>query len=352
MAGAAPRRMTASRILRAPLLREMLRSPEPSVRWRTRVRVLDEPRSTPRVRRLEEEVRRSPRVARLLTRSTFPTRAGSSGGIYRYYQGIHWALAALGDLGYPPEDPSIRPLLDRALAMWTHPRFEWTPSAFGAESGPAEGVVRWIAGRYRRCASQQGNALLYATRLAPGDARAPRLAALLERWQWEDGGWNCALSPNAHVSSFMETLTPMRGLAAYAASSGSSTARRAAERAAELFLARRLFRRRTNGQPMRSDFLRLHYPLYWHYVLLGGLKGLAELGRLGDDRCREALDWLEGRELPGGGWPADARYYRVSPQYRFGCEYVDWGAPSRKRRNDWVTTDALYVLHAAGRLAA
>jgi hypothetical protein len=102
---------------------------------------------------------------------------------------------------------------------------------------------------------------------------------------------------------------------------------------------------------MRSDFLRLHYPLYWHYDVLGGLKGLAELDLLTDPRCQEALDWLESRELPSGGWPADARYYRVSPSYRFGCEYVDWGAPDPSRANPWVTTDALYVLRVAGRFA-
>jgi hypothetical protein len=207
-----------------------------------------------------------------------------------------------------------------------------------------------LNGRFRRCASQQGNALLYASRLAGGQDPAPHLADLLARWQWDDGGWNCARSPTAHVSSFMETLSPMRGLAAYASVSGSAKARRAAQRAAEVFLERRMFRRRKNGSIIRPHFLQLHYPLYWHYDVLGGLKGIAEAGRIDDPRCAEALDWLEERELPDGGWPADARLYHRSEAYEHGAEFVDWGAPARSRPNEWVTTDALFVLRAAGRL--
>ncbi len=343
--------MTASRATRRTLIRELARSADPSVRWRTRVRILGQPRSSASVRRLEEEVRGSSRVEAILSRRNAPYRKGMSGGIYRYWQGIHWALTSLVDIGYPPGDPTLTPLLDRALGMWTHPHYDRTiVAAAEIGKGPHDGVPL-LRGRYRRCASQQGNALLYATVLGDLDARVDRLSALLERWQWADGGWNCDPSPEADTSSFMETLTPMRALFTYSERSGSSRARRAAYRASEVFLGRGLFRRRSDGRVMRPDFLRLHYPLYWHYDVLGGLKGMTDLGRILDPRCREALDWLEGRELERGGWPLDARYYRVSKEYRFGAEFVDWGAPHSTRRNDWVTTDALYVLRAAGRLA-
>ena len=344
--------MPASRSARRELVRRLCRSPEASIRWRTRVRGLGEPRTSPAIRRLAEEVRSSARVRAILSRRDAPYRKSQFGGIYRYWQGSHWALTALADLGYPAGDPALVPMLDRSLGMWTQPRFDRTARQTPGARSPALDGVLLLEDRYRRCASQQGNALLYATRLGPLDGRARHLAALLERWQWDDGGWNCSRAPDAHVSSFMETLSPLRGLAAYGRRSGSAAARRAAERAAEVFLSRGLFRRRSTGRVMRSDFLRLHYPRYWHYDILGGLVGLAEVGRIRDPRCREALDWLESRELPGGGWPVDARYYRISSEYRFGCEYVDWGAPAPRRRNDWVTTDALYVLRAAGRLEA
>ncbi len=259
-------------------------------------------------------------------------------------------LTSLADIGYPLGDGALGPFIDRAVSMWTRPAYDRAVCLTSAIEGKGGDGVPLLNGRYRRCASQQGNALLYLSRLGDPDDRAQHLAQLLERWQWEDGGWNCAKGSDAHVSSFMETLTPMRGLAAYAQRTGSARAQRAAEHAAQVFLQRGLFRRRSSGAVMRPDFLRLHYPLYWHYDVLGGLKGLAEVGLIGDSRCREALDWLEGRELLQGGWPADARYYRFSDSYEYGAEFVDWGAPSGKKPNDWVTTDALYVLAEAGRL--
>jgi hypothetical protein len=343
--------MSASVPVRRRLLRRLARSPNPSVRWRTAVRVLDASPEGRRVRAIEKEVRHSEFVQRLLTRGRERFVPGRFGGIYRYWQGIHWALAALSDIGYPGDDPSIRPLIDRALSMWTQPWFDRTVKISTPEPARLVGAgVPILWGRYRRCASQQGNALLYASRLGVPDDRADHLAELLARWQWSDGGWNCARSPSAHVSSFMETLTPLRGLAAYATRTGSTAARQTAERAAEVFLERRLFRRRKDGAVIRPAFLQLHYPLYWYYDVLGGLKGMAEVGRISDARCREALDWLEDRELLTGGWPADARFYRVSDRYEAGAEYIDWGIPARAHSNDWVTTDALFVLGAAGRL--
>ena len=90
---------------------------------------------------------------------------------------------------------------------------------------------------------------------------------------------------------------------------GDARARSAAERAAEVFLTRQLFKRRSNGQVMNHHFIRLHYPLYWHYDILFGLKVLAEAGMIGDPRCQPALDLLESKRLPDGGFPAEESYY-------------------------------------------
>ena len=98
-----------------------------------------------------------------------------------------------------------------------------------------------------------------------------------------------------------------------------------------------------------KSFTELHYPLYWHYDVLGGLKAMMELGRLGDARCADALELLEQRELPDGGWAAEARYFKPGGKPRLGADYVDWGPASRRRANEWVSADALAVLHAAGR---
>jgi hypothetical protein len=322
------------------------------MRWRARVRIAGERRSRPAIRALETEVRASPRVRAILG-PTEEARASALDRPYRYWQGTHWALADLAELGHPGRDSEVDPLVDRMLDLWTHARYQRLVELDRPPVPPGLNAIPVIRGRARRCASIQANALLYGVRLGRADdPRLKNLAALLRRWQWPDGGWNCAKGVDAHVSSFMETLLPLRALAAYADAASDRGAAAAARRAGEVFLSRRLFRRRSNGAVMRPEFLQLHFPAYWHYDVLAGLKGMAEAGLVEDPRCAEALNWLEERELPTGGWPADGAYYRRSATFAGSAEYVDWGPVAPRRRNDWVTTDALFVLRAAGRLAA
>jgi hypothetical protein len=89
--------------------------------------------------------------------------------------------------------------------------------------------------------------------------------------------------------------------------------------------------------------------------MLGGLVAMAELGLINDPRCNEALDLLARKKLPGGGGAAEGRFYKVSSdtdiESRFGSiSFVDWGGVGARRMNEWITTDALYVLRAAGRV--
>jgi hypothetical protein len=202
-----------------------------------------------------------------------------------------------------------------------------------------------MAGRHRRCASQQGNALYAIVTLGLADERAERLVERLLHWQWPDGGWNCDKDPSADTSSFMETLTPLRGLAAY------GHAHDAVRRAAAVFLDRGLCKRRSDGEIIRAEFTQLHYPLYWHYDILGGLKVMAEAGLIGDPRCTFALDLLERKRLADGGFPSEARHYKVTGKVELGADSVDWGGTSRRLSNPWVSADAFCVLNAAGRRA-
>jgi hypothetical protein len=146
-----------------------------------------------------------------------------------------------------------------------------------------------------------------------------------------------------------ETLLPMRGLAAYAIAHGDRAAREACGRAAEVLLTRRMLYRRTTGSLIRGEWAKLHYPSYWYYDVLSAAKGLAEAGLLGDDRCQDGLDLLESKRLPDGGWAAEGKYYNT-PGARGQAELVGWGGVNARKANDWVTVDALAVLHAAGRI--
>jgi hypothetical protein len=327
--------------VRQAIVDALLASAEPAIRWKVRSLVLGEPVGSREMRALREEVRGGPLVRQLLD----PLGGVPQLGVYAKWQGAHWVLAALADLGYPPGDEALRPLRERVLETWLHEAYHRDVAVTSKSAAYQRSGVPVMRGRVRAHASQQGNALWYLTTLGLADDRCHALAALLLHWQWPDGGWNCDRDPAADTSSFFETLLPMRGLWAH----GSTPARDAARQAAEVFLTRRLAYRVSTGELIRAEFAKLHYPLYWHYDILGGLKVMMELGLLGDPRCGPALDLLESMRLPDG-WPAQARFYRASTQIGLHHDWVDWGGTSTRRANPWVTVDALAVLRAAGRL--
>ena len=154
----------------------------------------------------------SPRVGALLAGRGADGRLLRGRSVYQKWQGAHWVMAALADLGYPPGDHDLVPMRDQLLDAWLAP--EWydefeCPSKAKAYSRRGVPVMN---GRHRRCASQQGNA---------------------------------------------KVATAVR-------------------RAATIFLDRQLFKRRSTGTVIRSEFVQLHYPLYWHYDILGGLKVMGE----------------------------------------------------------------------------
>ncbi len=333
-----------------PVIDSLLASEEPSVRWKVRVQVLGENPASGALRRLRREIKSSPRVQVLLSGRDRSGRLVRSDEVYAKWYGAHWIMATLADIGYPRGDRSLLPVRDQLMDRWLGDGFY---SEFEAESKARAYRRRGVPvmqGRHRRCASQQSNALLSVVALGLADKRAQDLVERLLHWQWPDGGWNCDRNPAAKNSSFMESLIPLRALALVARETNDTTAARAARRAAEIFLKRRLFKRQADGTVIRDEFVALHYPLYWHYDILGGLKVMAEAGFIDDPRCRDALDLLEEKRLPDGGWAAEKRYYRVSGKLASGVELVDWGGTAKRRRNEWVTADALSVLRAAGRL--
>ena len=272
--------------------------------------------------------------------------------VYGKYTGAHWTLADLADMGHPAADRTLEPLRDQVYEFWLAPERTRERVVDGeAARYKSRPGVPIIDGRARRCASQEGNALYATLALGLADNRTDQLASNLVRWQWPDGGWNCDRKTLAMTSSFHESLLPFRGLAWHAKLTGTAESSRAVDRCCEFFLERHLFRRRRDGAVIHDSFLKLKYPHYWHYDILIGLKVLAEAGRISDPRCEEALDVLQARRLPDGGWRAEGKHYRVVDDPANGGTLVDWGPVSRRPlMNPYVTLDALFVLRESGRL--
>jgi hypothetical protein len=311
---------------------------EPAIRYKLFVGALGKDERLAEVQRARLAIKTSATAQRLLAeREPRPDDAGEiPHHPYAKWYGAHWVLAALADLGYPGGDETLIPLREQEL--------NWLLGATHQEQ------IRTIAGRVRRCASQEGNALYALLALGLADSRADELAARLCRWQWPDGGWNCDKRPAASHSSFMESLIPLRALALHVRITGNQQSQQAVERAAEIFLKRQLFKQQHDGRVIDSHFTRLHYPCYWHYDILFALKVLAEAGLIDDPRCQAALDLLESKRLADGGFAAEERYYRTTGKRTSGYSLVDWGGVNQRLMNPWVTVDTLFVLRAAGRL--
>lgn len=326
------------------MLETLLSHPDPIIRYQSRVLLLEQDPQSPEPRQIQEEIRTSERVQRLL--SDRDARGEIPFHPYTKWQGAHWVLTALADTGYPPGDPGLVPLRDQVYAwLFSEEHLELVDRMRFTHS-------HVLHTQPRLHASMEANAVFASLALG---IPCPRTADLVERLlekQWRDGGWNCDRHSKADTSSFYESITPLRALARYARETGDARARAAAERCAEVFLSRRLYRRLSDGEIMRADFLKPRYPRYWFYDILFALKVLAEAGLVSDPRCRDALDVLEAKRLPGGGFAAEGKHYSVygvPGKFQHRGTRADWGPSSPSQPNPFITIDALYVLKMAGR---
>jgi hypothetical protein len=153
---------------------------------------------------------------------------------------------------------------------------------------------------------------------------------------------------------FKETLTPLRGLAKYLRNNPDTKVSSAVKKAAEVFLKRKLFKKVSDGEIINNEFIKLHFPCYWHYDILFGLKVIEEAGFIKDARCGEALDLLESKQLKSGRWNSGGKYYKFQdrkdllPKHNY--ERVNWSSKENSKFNEWITVDALHVLLKAGRI--
>lgn len=251
-------------------------------------------------------------------------------GVHAYgkWRGAYWRLLSLVDLGVEPGNPAGLAAAEQALDWLAEPRRLRTIHK------------RRIEGRVRRCASQDGRALEACLRIGlRGDPRLDTLAESLVETQWPDGGWNCDVRPQATHSSFNETWGPILGLAEYGAEEAVS-------RGAEFLLQHGVVYSHRTGEPAHPVLMQLHFPPYWHYDLLAGLRTLAGSVGLADPRAADALDVLESKRLPDGTWRCEGRWWKRPGSKGSNVEAVDWGEAA----HELLTEQAREVLASARRL--
>ncbi len=325
----------------------LLQSKDPSVRYFTLTDVLGESERSSEVVAARRQIPKGPRLRTLLSGQR--ANGGFAVHWYRKWRGVHWRLVSAVELGVPAGNQV-------ALKAANHDLSELSKSL---EVEPAEN----IGGLWRVHASESGNAVGVCSRLGlADDPRVRQLAESLVEWQWPDGGWNCDRTKDARHSTFYHTLPTLWGLNEYLRATGDNDVRRAADKAAEFFLKHRLFKSCTGNGITNPEWVKLHYPLYWHYDILQALRVLSLAGKLGDPRTSEALDIVESKRSQDGTWRPEGYYWRlgkapiVSPfdhprTAEFdqpSIEVVDWG---RDGPNEMITLNALRVLVGSGRIS-
>src|SRR5579863_1247897 len=176
---------------------------------------------------------------------------------------------------------------------------------------------------------------------------APVVERLLGE-QMADGGWNCDQENGSTRGSFHSTIDVLEGLLEYERETGADRdVTQARLRGHEYLLSRRMFRRRSTGQPAELDgmtdlppaWTQFSFPTYWHYDVLRGLDYLRAAGTVDgtapDDRAAEAVELVRSRQDADGRWPLENPH---PGELHFAIDDGE-GKPSR-----WNTLRALRVL--------
>ena len=264
--------------------------------------------------------------ARLLALQAPDGRWGGAAWNHGWDSTMH-ALTLLRELGLDPASAEAA----RAVGL-VRARVTWMGC------GPPEcGANPFFAGEIEPCINGQ---------VAAGGAYFGQdVAALVDRLlgeQLADGGWNCEAENGSTRASFNTTICVLEALLEYERGGARRPEVTAARlRGHEYLLERRLFRRRSTGEPIARDrkgtgvWTRFAFPAWWHYDVLRGLDYLRAAGAPPDERAAEAIALVASKRGADGRWCLDTRYPGRMP-----VEIDDGeGRPSR-----WVTLRALRVL--------
>ncbi len=314
----------------------LLHSGDPSVRYLALTDVLRKDPNSSEVSLLKDSITEGQKVKALL--SGQQEDGGFGRNPYVKWTGAHWRLVSLANLAVPPHDRRAVRMAENVL-NWIHARAKMS-YRFPIRNGLT-----------RMHASVYGNPVGACSYFGySSDPRVQYVVDTIVRGQWPDGGWNCDPKPAAGHSSFHESLATLWGLVMFRNSSGDRRADAAIEKACELILSHRIFRSHRSGEIINKDFLKLRYPVYWHYNFLEAMRVISLAGKGMDSRMSEALDILESKCSEDGKWAVEGCYWRPpsdGPGHKASQEAVDWG---RKGPNEMITLNALRVLKSAGRM--
>ncbi len=266
-----------------------------------------------------------------------------------------WNIILLGELGISPSHASVATGCEYLLKTAMSQDKSWPPKS---QSGPKSYPLLWepcVTGNMARTLAVFG----YGQ-----DPRVQLMFEFLVRTQLLDGGWNCEFGEwgeKINHSSFMSTVEPLWAFSALDRSLWPKGSKDVVDRAAEFLLVHRLYKSDRTGKVIDEEWTRLHFPLFYFYDILHGLRVLADLGYGGDERVSDALQLIKQKQLADGTWPMESTYVNALRwNYLKDPATGAWHEERRENtaiipeiyhhlgkvgeRNPWITLNVLRIL--------
>ncbi len=250
-----------------------------------------------------------------------------------------WPLILLGEMGFPP-DEGVKSACERFLDL-----HQLDNGSFSCPSRLERGK-RWE----EPCLT--GN--MVRTLLVFGYEEDPRVKKAMDwmpKQQLEDGGWNCDY-PERKVkhSSFMSTIEPLWAYSEIPRTKWTRKMKRSVEQGAEFLLMHRIYKSDHHHWKHSLPFsTSLHFPMYYYYDILHGLRVLTKLGYGDDERVRDAVHLILSKRTPEGKWLLEGDWAREAEakgnQRKALVNLEELWKPSK-----WVTLNCYRALTATGDL--
>jgi hypothetical protein len=234
------------------------------------------------------------------------------------YLATNWRSIVLSDFGLTKEDRRIEMAAELFFKEWLEVK----------DNVLTDGEV-CVVGNLARTLTRFGYA---------DDSRVKKLFDWLVQDQKEDGGWHCFKSDKG-------TLDCWEALAAFASlprEKWTRSIKKSAEKGAEFYLERELFKEGERYEP----WFRFHYPVHYYYDILVGLDTITALGYGSDKRLGPALKIIEEKRRPDGTWALEAVHPDIGPGANFSLrkQPTPFVLEEKGKPSKWITLTALRVM--------
>ncbi len=335
--------------MKQPGLDWLLEPANPSVRFFTLHEILGRPINDEEVRKAQGKIRSSSLVRKILSSRN---KSGYWSPEKTFYSpkwtASVWPMMLLGEIGFRPDD-GLKKACEKFFELHQLENGAFVcPSPSDVESWkkkhPRGKSVRWE----EPCLT--GN--MIRTLLVFGYGDDPRLNKAIQ-WmpeqQLEDGGWNCNY-PEKKVkhSSFMSTIEPLWAYSEIPQAKWTRKMKRSIEDGAEFLLMHRVYKSDHHHWKHSLPFATaLHFPMYYYYDALHGLRVLAKLGYGDDERVKDAVHLILSKRSPDGKWLLEGDWSREPDAQKNKrkalVEVEELWKPSK-----WITLNAYRALTATG----